>query len=66
MIQAPIMNSKLAIFHLRKVTDALRRLVNLGDKVFGLVVTDLIRAHFPNLRVGPSSVSQISVLLIFL
>ncbi|KAH9960550.1 hypothetical protein BGW80DRAFT_1362718 [Lactifluus volemus] len=41
MTQVPIMNSKL---------------VNLGDQVFGLIVTDLIRALFPNLCVGPSSV----------
>ncbi|KAH8980726.1 hypothetical protein EDB92DRAFT_2118338 [Lactarius akahatsu] len=31
------------------------QLVRIGDQVFSLVVTDLIRDHFPNLRVGPSS-----------
>ncbi|KAH9970967.1 ribonuclease III domain-containing protein [Lactifluus volemus] len=31
------------------------QLVSLGGQVFGLVVTDLIRALFPNLTVGPSS-----------
>jgi len=31
------------------------QLVNLGDQVFGLVVTDLIRDSFPYLCVGPSS-----------
>jgi len=31
------------------------QLVNLGDQVFGLVVTDLIRDSFPYLSVGPSS-----------
>ncbi|KAI0246932.1 ribonuclease III domain-containing protein [Lactifluus subvellereus] len=30
-------------------------LINLGDQVFGLVVTDLIRDLFPYLCVGPSS-----------
>jgi len=31
------------------------QLINIGDQVFGLVVTDLIRDSFPNLCVGPSS-----------
>ncbi|KAH9980756.1 ribonuclease III domain-containing protein [Russula compacta] len=31
------------------------QLINLGDQVFGLVVTDLIRDSFPHLCVGPSS-----------
>ncbi|KAF8492173.1 ribonuclease III domain-containing protein [Russula emetica] len=31
------------------------QLINIGDQVFGLVVTDLIRDAFPNLCVGPSS-----------
>jgi len=31
------------------------QLINIGDQVFGLVVTDLIREVFPNLCVGPSS-----------
>jgi len=31
------------------------QLVNLGDQVFGLVVTNLIRDSFPYLSVGPSS-----------
>jgi len=31
------------------------QLINIGDQVFGLVVTDLIRDVFPNLCVGPSS-----------
>jgi len=31
------------------------QLVNLGDQVFGLVVTNLIRDSFPHLCVGPSS-----------
>ncbi|KAI9509544.1 ribonuclease III domain-containing protein [Russula earlei] len=31
------------------------QLVNLGDQVFGLVLTDLIRDSFPHLSVGPSS-----------
>ncbi|KAF8469289.1 ribonuclease III domain-containing protein [Russula ochroleuca] len=30
-------------------------LINIGDQVFSLVVTDLIQDSFPNLCVGPSS-----------
>jgi len=31
------------------------KLINIGDQVYSLVVTDLIREAFPNLCVGPSS-----------
>jgi dsRNA-specific ribonuclease len=41
-----------------------QRLVNLGDQVFGLVVTDLIRETFPYLCVGPSSVRPIGISLV--
>jgi dsRNA-specific ribonuclease len=30
----------------------------IGDQVFGLAVTDLIQQLYPNLRVGPASVSR--------
>ncbi|KAH9970963.1 hypothetical protein BGW80DRAFT_519045 [Lactifluus volemus] len=56
MVQAPIMNSKPAVLHLRKVTDdALRRLVNLGGQVLSLVVTDVIRSLYPNISFSHSS-----------
>jgi dsRNA-specific ribonuclease len=60
------MNSKLAILRLPEVTKAFGRLVNLGDQVFSLVITDLIRDLFPNLCVGPSSVSQTSLSFVLL
>ena len=41
-----------------------RRLINIGDQVFGLVVTDLIREAFPNLCVGPSSVRPAGVFFV--
>jgi dsRNA-specific ribonuclease len=37
------------------------RLAQIGDQVFGLVVTDLIQNLYPYLRVGRASVRQCAV-----
>jgi len=38
------------------------RLGRIGDQVFGLAVTDLIRDLYPHLRVGPASVRLYSII----
>ncbi len=37
--------------------------MHIGDQVFGLAMTDLIQGCFPRLRVGPTSVRLIGLLL---
>ena len=59
MRQTSITSSELPVNTAARSTKDVGRLINIGDQVFGLVVTDLIRDSYPNLSVGPSSVRSV-------
>ena len=61
VIQAPIMKSKPVAIPPEYVAEASIRLAQIGDQIFGLVVTDLIQNLYPYLRVGRASVRQFVV-----